>query len=136
MTTAQPQNNAVVSVFGRNYARFALEQRIHCVPVDDVSSATRSRAVLCSADTSVCQDEEQAYDAVNDIIRQLLGGTVRGVVLPRIRLTDAEILDCGYGKGAWIDAVLDLFPDATVSSDNSRGRQEYFLIAREHSRPQ
>ncbi|KXT18668.1 hypothetical protein AC579_2668 [Pseudocercospora musae] len=93
MTTAQPQNNAVVAAYGRNYARFALEQKIHCVPVDD--------------------HEEQNYDSVNDILRQLLGGPDRGVILPRIRLSsDAEVLDCGYGKGAWIDSVLNLSPDA------------------------
>ncbi|KXT07540.1 hypothetical protein AC578_10134 [Pseudocercospora eumusae] len=93
MTTPQPEDNQVVAAYGRNYARFSLEHKIHCVPVDD--------------------DEEQNYDSVNDILRQLLGGPVRGVILPRMRLNrDAEVLDCGYGKGAWIDSVLNLAPDA------------------------
>ncbi|EME79218.1 uncharacterized protein MYCFIDRAFT_156538 [Pseudocercospora fijiensis CIRAD86] len=31
----------------------------------------------------------------------------------RVRLrNDAEVLDCGYGKGAWIDSVLNLSADA------------------------
>ncbi|KAF7195227.1 hypothetical protein HII31_03433 [Pseudocercospora fuligena] len=111
--TAQPQNNAVVAAYGRNYARFALEQKIHCVPVDD--------------------DEEQNYDSVNDILRQLLGGPVRGVILPRMRLSsDAEVLDCGYGKGAWIDSVLNLSPDALMVEfhsmfQSSTGRPTVFL---------
>lgn len=52
------------------------------------------------------QRQERRYDEVNDVLRQLLGRTV----LPsgfRLESVEApEVLECGYGKGAWIDDLL------------------------------
>ena len=67
------------------------------------------------------QEEEQRFDEVNEMLQKLLGGGFDGVVLPPAlqeedRLDDeAEVLDCGYGKAAWIDKLLGFRPEAVVT---------------------
>lgn len=65
------------------------------------------------------QEEEQRFDEVNEILQKLLGGGLDGVVLPPAlqeeeRLEEGEVLDCGYGKAAWIDKLLGFRPEAEV----------------------
>ncbi|GIZ43200.1 hypothetical protein CKM354_000643500 [Cercospora kikuchii] len=101
MPIPQPENNAIVQFAGRNYPRYALQHGIHCVPVDE--------------------EEEQRYDEVNDVLQKLFGDGIDGVVLPPAmrdeeRLEEgAEVLECGYGKAAWIDKLLTHRPDADVT---------------------
>ncbi|KAI5366338.1 Putative S-adenosyl-L-methionine-dependent methyltransferase [Septoria linicola] len=99
MPVPQPENNAVVQYAGRNYPRYALQHQIHCVPVDE--------------------EEEQRYDEVNEILQELLGGELRGVVIPpslhdEDSLEEADVLECGYGKAAWVDKFLAFRPDSLV----------------------
>lgn len=39
MSIQPPENNAIFQYAGRNYPRYAIQHHIHCVPVDEVSSA-------------------------------------------------------------------------------------------------
>ncbi|KAM3420168.1 hypothetical protein BST61_g3463 [Cercospora zeina] len=99
MSPPQPENNAVVQFAGRNYPRYALQHGIHCVPVDE--------------------EEEQRFDEVNDVLQKLFGDGIEGVVLPPAMqdedsLEDADVLDCGYGKAAWVDKLLTYRPTAVI----------------------
>ncbi|CZT19567.1 uncharacterized protein RCC_05418 [Ramularia collo-cygni] len=84
--TPQPVNNSLSLVHGRYFSRFGLENNIHCVPVDE--------------------RQERRYDEINDVLRQLLGRTVLPPDLHLDSVEDPEVLECGFGKGAWIDDLL------------------------------
>lgn len=52
------------------------------------------------------QRQEREYDEVNDVLRQLLGRTILPSEMRLDSVEDPEVLECGYGKGAWIDDLL------------------------------
>ncbi|KAK4498954.1 hypothetical protein PRZ48_009465 [Zasmidium cellare] len=88
---AQPRDDRLVQWAGRNFARFALENNISCVPVDE--------------------PEEQNFDEVHGIFEDLFDR----VVLPDYEIDDIEepaVLDCGYGKGQWLEGILKTNDDA------------------------
>lgn len=60
------------------------------------------------------QPEERNFDSVDGLFNELLGRAI----LPSIPIHDIDdpwLLDCGFGKGAWIETVLDGNENATVS---------------------
>lgn len=122
----QPEDNSLETFAGRNYARFALQHSIHCVPIDEVCSTRTSNLPVnfrSEADKSSLlgrlsslhneQTEERNFDQVNDLFNLLLGRSI----LPPLNLEDLDepwILECGYGKGAWVDTILNSHTDAYV----------------------
>lgn len=57
---------------------------------------------------------------MNTILRDLFTRTI----LPRfrpIREDEVTVLDCGFGKGAWIDSLLSEHPDYEVSPSRHVG---------------
>ena len=90
----QPQDDRLVPFADRNFSLFCVQNNVHCVPVDEV--------------------EEQKMDELNRILKELLGRTI----LPRFppdRVEEPAVLECGFGKGAWIDSVLGEHNNLDVS---------------------
>ncbi|CAK4033396.1 Hypothetical predicted protein [Lecanosticta acicola] len=89
----QPRDNRLYTFEGRNFSQFGLQNNIHCLPIDE--------------------SEERNYDQVNALFNELLGRAI----LPPARLNtldDAWVLDCGFGKAAWIDTVANQHDKATI----------------------
>jgi len=65
------------------------------------------------------QADEERLDELNSILRQVLNDRV---VLPlRLDLSildEPQVLDCGSGKGAWIDDLLEEYEDCDVSHNH------------------
>ncbi|KAK4959905.1 hypothetical protein LTR10_002793 [Elasticomyces elasticus] len=82
----QPTDDSTIEFCGRTFARFSLEQNIYCLPVD--------------------QDEEERCDALNKIVRTICNGRAVLVPFPPSGVDDIRVLDCGFGKGAWVEDCL------------------------------
>ncbi|KAF2159335.1 hypothetical protein M409DRAFT_30211 [Zasmidium cellare ATCC 36951] len=83
---AQPKDDRLVRWAGRNYARFAVENNVSVVPVDE--------------------PEEVNFDEVHGIFEELFGR----IILPDYPIDDIDepaVLDCGFGKGQWLEGILD-----------------------------
>jgi hypothetical protein len=75
-------------------------------------------ASLKSFIDSTTQEEEQVSDEFNALLRELLGRTV----IPPIPFEDIDepcVLDCGFGKGAWIDDLLGAYNSQEVLVSNN-----------------
>lgn len=116
--TPQPTDNSLSLVYGRNFSTFGLRHKIHCVPVDEVRGRL-SRAKIHLRERE--QRQERRYDEVNDVLRQLLGNTVLPPGFRLDSLEDPEVLECGYGKGAWIDDLLKENDQLDIEVRRSQG---------------
>ncbi|KAK5108004.1 hypothetical protein LTR62_008898 [Meristemomyces frigidus] len=92
----QPQDDRTILFADRVFARFSVASNTYCIPVDEV---------LLSA----WQEEEIRLDQLNRIVRSVLNDHV---VLPEAHFPPDDdevpaVLDCGFGKGAWIDDLLE-----------------------------
>lgn len=99
----QPIDNSLSLFNGRHFCSFGLQHRIHCVPVDEVRRQSPSRTI---SDRVEVQRQERRYDEVNDVLKQLLGRVILPSGFRLDNVEDPEVLECGYGKGAWIDDLL------------------------------
>ncbi|KAK3620280.1 hypothetical protein LTR56_023494 [Elasticomyces elasticus] len=87
-TVPQPTDDHTLVFDGRTFARFSLAHNTYCLPVDQVG------------------DEEERCDALNKILRTLHNGRAVLVPFPPSGVDDIRVLDCGFGKGAWIEDCL------------------------------
>jgi hypothetical protein len=46
MPVPQPEDNSIFQFAGRNYSRFAIENKIHCIPIDEVCPGIEGRGML------------------------------------------------------------------------------------------
>lgn len=60
------------------------------------------------------KEEEERQDVLNRIFRERFGNTVL-VPFPPDDVDEPAVLDCGFGKGAWIDDLLAEHEDCVVS---------------------
>ncbi|KAI7118080.1 hypothetical protein D0869_02090 [Hortaea werneckii] len=84
----QPRDDSTVAYNNRVYSRFSLQNRVYCVPVDE--------------------SEEERLDELNDIVQEVLDDRI--VLVPdwfADEDEDLQVLECGVGKGAWIDSLLE-----------------------------
>ncbi|KAH9845121.1 Methyltransferase domain [Teratosphaeria destructans] len=101
-----PNNRAVVSYAGRVYSRFSVERGVWCVPIDEI--------------------DERRLDDANSILREVLDNRI---VLPPdeefdlLAVDEPDVLDCGVGKGAWVDEFLREYEEC---SPNVVGVDVYF----------
>lgn len=59
----------------------------------------------------ILQDEKDRFDAYNDVLERIFLSTV----FPSLEAGPREVLDCGFGTGAWISSLLDEHEDCEVS---------------------
>lgn len=57
------------------------------------------------------QDEKDRFDVYNDVLERIFLSTV----FPNLEAGPREVLDCGFGTGAWISSLLDEHEDYEVS---------------------
>ncbi|KAK5721781.1 hypothetical protein LTR15_006373 [Elasticomyces elasticus] len=56
--------------------------------------------------TDYVEDEEERCDALNKIVRTICNGRAVLVPFPPSGVDDIRVLDCGFGKGAWVEDCL------------------------------
>ncbi|KAK4554610.1 hypothetical protein LTR86_008465 [Recurvomyces mirabilis] len=88
-TVQQPRDDRTVSRGNRTFAQFSLLNDVYCIPVDEA--------------------EASRLDELNGILGEVCGDRV---VLPQVHfpppgVDEPAVLDCGYGRGAWIDDLLE-----------------------------
>ncbi|KAK5111311.1 hypothetical protein LTR85_012206 [Meristemomyces frigidus] len=94
----QPLDDRAAVFHARTFASFSLRNNVYCVPVDE--------------------HEEQRQYQLNRIIRDVLDNEI--VLAPNFPppdIDEPQALDCGVGKGAWVEDLLDVgaYPDCEVT---------------------
>ncbi|KAF2264042.1 S-adenosyl-L-methionine-dependent methyltransferase [Lojkania enalia] len=87
-----------VIIHERDFQKLSVDNRIYCVPVDEVCSNLTKR-------------EEERLETQHDIIFRLCGNRL---FFPRIN-DPQKILECGYGRGDWAVAVAEDYEDCEVT---------------------
>ncbi|KAL8830547.1 MAG: hypothetical protein Q9191_001370 [Dirinaria sp. TL-2023a] len=90
-TTAVPaQYLETITVHGREYQKYSIDNSIHFVPVDE-EEADR------------LESQHHMLDTVFD----------RRLIFPPVAAV-RDVLDCGYGAASWAIEVAETYPDCTV----------------------
>nr|POE54580.1 secondary metabolism regulator lae1 [Quercus suber] len=99
----QPEEDQVVTYGNRLFCRFSLLHKINCIPVDEA--------------------QERRYNKLNQVLRVLFDGPVISPAPFPVKdrksraIEEPLILDCGHGKGAWIDSLLADYEDGDLQSE-------------------
>nr|POE87866.1 hypothetical protein CFP56_11095 [Quercus suber] len=99
----QPEEDQLVTYGQRSFCRFSLLHNISCVPVDEA--------------------EERRYHRLNQMLHALFDGPVISPAPFPIKdrksraIEEPLILDCGHGKGAWIDSLLADYEDGDLQTE-------------------
>lgn len=62
----------------------------------------------------VKQQERERQDQLNRIIRDVTNNTVLTPNFPPSGVDEPRVLECGVGKGAWIEDLLEEYDDCEV----------------------
>jgi hypothetical protein len=108
----QPIDNATLELGTREYCAFGVQNKISCVPIDDVSSY--------SDRTATSSDPQQAEDDLFNAFHQFLSDhDILPTVPPEFSpgIENPRVLDCGYGTGIWIEELkdIDAYTESVVS---------------------
>lgn len=121
----------IVTIHGREFQRYSVNNRIYLCPIDDVSLS----ATVLGKDMSAARN---CWPLQNEIDRLELQQSIFNLVFdnrlifPPIR-NPRRVLDCGYGAGNWALEVAERYPDCQVSwwnpsQERTLDRSSYTLL--------
>jgi hypothetical protein len=107
MSVPQPENDRTYVFDGRTFALFSLQSDTYCIPVDEVRIVASRVDVVRTAETYQ-KTEEERCDELHSILRRCLGDEIvmAPIPFPPPGVDMPKVLECGFGKGPWIDDLL------------------------------
>lgn len=99
-----------VSPFKTTFTASRSTRQVHVIP--HMFCATHRD---CFQADRAAQSEEERIDELNDVVQEMLDDRV--VLVPDWPPDDEDeprVLDCGVGKGAWVDSLLNEHDDCDV----------------------